>query len=63
MAILETIDDIDEVELVPMALPLDRDTISWLARMSKNDIEAAECIASMLRAIREDDEKLHRSYH
>lgn len=59
MAILETIDD--EVEVVPLALPLDRKTISWLNRMSKNDIEAAEVVASMLRAIREDDESSHRT--
>lgn len=60
MAILETIDDIDEVEIVPLALPLDRATVAWLAGLSKNDIEAAEIIASMLKAIREDDEIEHR---
>lgn len=58
--ILDIMDDDGEVELVPLALPLDRETISWLARMSKDDVEAAEVVASMLRAIREDDEVNHR---
>lgn len=58
--ILDIMDDDGEVELVPLALPLDRETISWLARLSKDDVEAAEVVASMLRAIREDDEINHR---
>jgi hypothetical protein len=52
--------DADDVEFVPLALPLDRATISWLNGMSKNDCEAAEIVAHMLRAIREDDEQTHR---
>ena len=52
--------DADDVEFVALALPLDRATISWLNSMSKNDCEAAEIVAHMLRAIREDDESAHR---
>jgi hypothetical protein len=57
-----TLSDIDEddVEFVPLALPLDRATISWLNRMSRNDVEAAEIVASLIRSIREDDERAHR---
>ena len=56
-----TIDELDDVEIVPIALPLDRGTVAWLCRISHaNDAAAAEIIATMLRAIREDDEESHR---
>jgi hypothetical protein len=63
MALLETIENIDDVEIVPLALPLDRATISWLSRMSRNDIEAAELIASILREVVIDDERAHSTMH
>lgn len=50
----------DDVELVPLELPLDRDTRAWLNRLSRNDREAAEMVANMVRMIREDDEQAHR---
>lgn len=56
-----TIEDLDDVEIVPLALPLDRDTVSWLMRMTKgDDAQAAEIIASIVRQVREDDEGAHR---
>lgn len=56
--------DAFEVEVVPLALPLDRDTVAWLLKMSKgDDSAAAEIVADMLRAIREDDEDAHRVLH
>ena len=57
-------EETEEVEIVPLALPLDRATVAWLLRISRgNDAEAAEMVASMIRAIREDDEMSHRSLH
>jgi hypothetical protein len=53
----------DDVELVPLELPLDRDTIAWLNRMSRNDREAAEMVATMVRMIREDDERAEATLH
>lgn len=58
--LLELHEDIEEVELVPLALPLDRKTIEWLNGLSDNDVEAAELIASILRDVREEDECAHR---
>jgi hypothetical protein len=55
--------DDEPVEIVALALPLDRKTLSWLTKMSKNDIEAAQVVADMLRAIREDDEQAERILH
>lgn len=50
-----TIDE--DVEVVPMELPLDRRTVRWLARLhSLNGQHPAEIVASMLRLIRIDDE-------
>lgn len=59
MQTLLTTDD-DDVEIVPLALPLDRATISWLNSMSRNDVEAAQHIADMIREIREADEAHER---
>jgi predicted nucleic acid-binding protein len=59
MQIAPTIDE-DDVEFVPLALPLDRATISWLNAMSRNDVEAAQHIADMIREIREADEAQDR---
>jgi len=56
------VDELD-VELVPLALPLDRETISWLNGMSRDDVEAAVKIAEMLRMIREDDERADQTLH
>lgn len=53
----------DDVELVSMDLPLDRETVSWLSRMARNDAEAAEMVASMLKMIREDDESASATLH
>jgi hypothetical protein len=59
-----TMEDLDDVEIVPLALPLDRATVSWLIRMTGGDDgRAAELIASMIRGIREDDETTHRVLH
>ena len=53
-----------DIEVVPLSLPLDRATVSWLLRLARgNDITAAEIVASMIRSIREDDEMLERTYH
>jgi len=57
-------DPTDDVEVVTLALPLDRATIDWLSRMSRgNNQSAAEMIAFMLSAIREDDDAAHRTMH
>ena len=54
----------DNREAVPLVLPLDRETLMWLAEISGgNDQAAAEIIASMLRDIRVDDEAMHRQFH
>lgn len=59
----QTKDEFD-VEVVPLALPLDPETCAWLRKISKaNDGAAAEIVAEMLRAIREDDEDAHRVLH
>ena len=53
-----------EVEVVPLSLPLDRETVAWLLKISKgSDSAAAEIVADMLRAIREDDEDAHQVLH
>lgn len=50
----------DEVEVVPMELPLDRATIAWLAHLHNLTGDHPRImIASMLRMIRVDDEALH----
>jgi hypothetical protein len=57
-------EETDDIEVVPLALPLDRATVAWLLRLSGgNDSEAAEMIASMIRSIREDDENAHQILH
>jgi hypothetical protein len=55
--------DLDEVEIVSLALPLDRATVAWLGKISVDDRDAAEKVACMLRMIREDDDYAHRSLH
>lgn len=56
--------DVKDVELVPLAIPLPRDTISWLARLSQgNDVKAAEIIASIVQEVYEDDEAAHATKH
>ena len=55
--------DNDDVEIVTLALPLDRETVSWLARMSRNDVEAAEMVAWMIQQIRRDDEAAKQTLH
>lgn len=54
---------LDDVEIVRMDLPLDRDTVSWLARIARDDAQAAEMVASMIRLIRQDDEAAHATKH
>ena len=50
----------DDVEVVPMELPLDRRTIAWLARLHRvTGDRPADIIASMLEMIRIDDEMEH----
>lgn len=49
-----------ETEIVRLDLPLDRETISWLARLACDDVEAGAIVASMIRSIREDDQEAHR---
>lgn len=47
----------DDAEVVPMELPLDPATIKWLARLHRaTGDRPAAIVASMLRAIRIDDE-------
>lgn len=53
----------DDVEIVSLDLPLDRETLSWLSRISRDDADAAEKVASILKMIREDDEALHSTVH
>ena len=53
----------DDVEIVALNLPLDRETVSWLGRMSRDDVEAAKMVAEILRMIREDDERAHATLH
>jgi hypothetical protein len=61
MQISNDMDVEDDVEIVPLALPLDRATIAWLGLISRDDVDAAAKIAEMLRMIREDDELYHRT--
>jgi len=57
-------EEIEDVENVPLVLPLDRATVAWLLRISLGNDDYAAClIASMIRAIREDDEISHRNLH
>ena len=56
----QTIEADDDVELVPMLLPLDRETIAWLARLQRATGDHPNAmVASMLRDIRADDESEH----
>jgi hypothetical protein len=51
----------EQREPVPLVLPLDRATLSWLTMLSGGDDEmAAEIVASMVAMIRIDDEAAHR---
>ena len=53
-----------DVERVPLELPLDQETRRWLTHLSGgNDVIAAEIIASMLHDIRIDDESAHATKH
>lgn len=55
--LVETIDEPDDIEFVPLALPLDRATVAWLAQVScGSDCKAAEFIAFIVRKVRENDE-------
>jgi hypothetical protein len=57
-------EEIEDVEHVPLVLPLDRATVAWLLRLSLgNDNYAASLVASMIRSIREDDELFHQTLH
>ena len=48
------------LEIVPLDVPLDADTIAWLARLVRATGDGpAEIVASMLRMIRIDDEAAH----
>lgn len=55
--------DFDDVEIVSLALPLDRATFVWLSKISVDDRDAAEKVACILRMIREDDDYAHQSLH
>ena len=58
------IDDDERREPIPLVLPLDRNTVAWLAALAHgDDANAAEIVASMLRDIRIDDEKAHIQLH
>ena len=47
----------NELEIVPLDVPLDAATIAWLARLSRaTGDHPADMVASMLRMIRIDDE-------
>lgn len=62
---LKDIDDLDPddvIEPVPLTLPLDRKSLSWLASVAGDSAEEkAEIIASMVRMIVDDDEAAHGS--
>jgi hypothetical protein len=64
-SIMDALDDIDEnVEVVPLDLPLDRETVHWLARLSRvTGDHPRRIVASMLHDIRIDDEAAHRRPH
>ena len=50
----------EDLEIVPLDVPLDADTIAWLARLVRATGDGpAEIVASMLRMIRIDDEAAH----
>lgn len=54
----------DDIEFIPLQLPLDNDTREWLTALARgSDAEAARIIASMLRDIRLDDERAHATTH
>jgi len=53
----------DDVEIVPMNLPLDRETVSWLSRVSKNDADAAQVVANIVKMIAEEDDLAHATRH
>lgn len=58
---MSTPDSNEETETVTLSLPLSRESVAWLSRMSQgNDYVAAEMIASMIDLIREDDEQAHK---
>jgi hypothetical protein len=47
----------EDLEIVPLDVPLDAATIAWLARLSRaTGDHPADMVASMLRMIRIDDE-------
>ena len=47
----------DNLEIVPLDVPLDAATIAWLAQLARATGDGpAEIVASMLRMIRIDDE-------
>ena len=47
----------ESLEIVPLDVPLDADTIAWLARLARaTGDRPADMVASMLRMIRIDDE-------
>ena len=49
-------EDESSVETVTLRLPLDGDTVTWLARLAGgDDVEAGRIVASMLRDIRIDE--------
>lgn len=50
-------------ETVTLDLPLDRKTMSWLAKLAVDGGEAGAVVASMLRMIRIDDEAAHATMH
>lgn len=57
-------DDELDVEVVPLDLPLDRATVSWLARLANaTGAHPRAIVASMLKDIRVDDETAHRNLH
>jgi len=47
----------ENLEIVPLDVPLDADTIAWLARLSRaTGDHPADMVGSMLRMIRIDDQ-------
>jgi hypothetical protein len=58
---MDLLEDDNDVEVVPLDVPMDNATIMWLARLCRvTGARPAAIVASMLRDIRVDDEASHR---
>jgi hypothetical protein len=63
MSLITTESEDEPTEVVTLDIPFDRATLSWLARMTDNDIEVAQTVADIIRIVREDDEAAHATQH